>query len=305
MGQQTVPVKLLLLGANGQVGWELQRSLAPLGEVVACTREQADLSRPESLKALVDAHAPQAIINAAAYTAVDKAEDDEATARLVNAEAVRVLADCANATGAVFVHYSTDYVFDGTYELGYEEDAETGPLSAYGRTKLAGEREITASGCLGYIFRTSWVYAARGGNFAKTMLRLASERDELNVVADQYGAPTSAELIADVTAQVVARALDDRNFARRTSGIYHLAAGGHTTWHGFARFVIQHANALGYETRLSAEEIRPITTAEFPVPARRPAYSLFNTDKLCSTFGLMLPRWQLHAERMMVEYLNK
>ena len=239
--------RILLLGANGQVGWELQRALAPLGELLVCDRRRADLADPEGLARLVRAERPQFIVNAGAYTAVDKAESDADNARLINARAVAVLAEEAAGCGAWLVHYSTDYVFDGAGSVPFAEDAPTGPLSVYGQTKLEGEQAIRASGCRHLIFRTSWVYAARGGNFAKTMLRLAGQRDELKVVADQFGAPTSAELIADVTAQALQRLRWDVELAARASGTYHLVASGETSWHLYARFVIEQALERGWE----------------------------------------------------------
>ncbi len=294
-------MKILLLGANGQVGWELQRALSPLGELTVCDRIQADFTRPQSLVERVVASQPDIIVNAAAYTAVDKAEGDEATARLVNAESVATLARAVATTGAWLVHYSTDYVFDGSKAGAYEEDDATAPLSVYGQTKLEGEQAIRASGCRHLILRTSWVYAARGGNFAKTMLRLATEREELRVVADQIGAPTSAELIADVTALMLQRLRHDERLAARASGVYHLVAAGETSWHGYAQFVIAKAAALGLPLKTAAANILPIGTADYPVPARRPANSRLNTDKLQRTFGLHLPEWQYHAERMLQE----
>lgn len=295
--------KILLLGANGQVGWELQRSLAPLGELIVCTRQQADFTRPQSLARLVEQARPQIIVNAAAYTAVDKAESDEATARQVNAESVGVLARAAAERGAWLVHYSTDYVFNGQGTSPYRENDPTGPLSAYGRTKLEGERAVQRSACRHLILRTSWVYAARGGNFAKTMLRLAAERDELKVVADQFGAPTSAELIADVTAQILRRLTHDQALAETASGVYHLVASGETSWHGYARFVIGRAAELGMPLKVMQDSIRAIATADFPVPAKRPANSRLDTDKLRKTFGIYLPAWEQHANRMLEEVI--
>ena len=294
-------MRLLLLGGNGQVGWELQRALAPLGSLTVCNRQQADLSRPETLGPLIQRIQPDVIVNAAAYTAVDKAESDEATARLVNATAVGVLAEQAKRLNALLVHYSTDYVFDGTRLGPQPEDAPTRPLNRYGETKLAGEALIRAAGCRHLILRTSWVYATRGHNFAKTMLRLAGERDELRVVADQIGAPTSAELIADVTALIIQRMAHDAALAAQANGIYHLAAGGKTSWHAYACFVIQTARALGMQLRVDPSRILPINAADFPSAARRPGNSLLDTNKLQRTFGLQLPDWQVHAERMLQE----
>lgn len=294
-------MKILLLGANGQVGWELRRALAPLGEVIACDRQRADMSRPETLAPLLRQCRPDVIVNAAAYTAVDKAETDEAGAALVNSTSVGELAALAKELDALLVHYSTDYVFDGT-AIGFQrEDGPTAPLNVYGRTKLQGERLIKASGCRHLLLRTSWVYACRGRNFAKTMLRLACERDELKVVVDQVGAPTSAELIADVSALMIQRLRHDPDFAVQAYGTYHLVAGGKTSWHEFTRFIIRTARGLGMSFRAEDARILPIRAAEFPAAAARPASSLLDTRKLQSTFDLQLPHWQEHAERMLHE----
>lgn len=295
--------RILLLGANGQVGWELQRSLAPLGELVSCTRAEADLAQPNRLLALVERLEPHVIVNAAAYTAVDKAESDEAVARQINADSVALLAQLAATSGAWLVHYSTDYVFDGTHDRPYVETDATRPMSVYGQTKCQGEHAVTASGCRHLIFRTSWVYSARGNNFAKTILRLASERDMLKVVADQVGAPTSAELIADVTALALYRLAYDAQLAERASGIYHLVAAGEISWHAYAQYVISYAAGQGFALKISADHVNAITTAEYPTPACRPANSRLNTMKLQHTFDLHLPDWQVHADRMLEELL--
>lgn len=297
-------MKILLLGANGQVGWELQRALAPLAELLACDRSSGNLEDLVALQALLRRERPTIIVNAAAYTAVDQAESDVARARLVNAEAVAVLAHYAAANDAWLVHYSTDYVFDGQAPDAYRETAATAPLSIYGQTKLEGEQAIQASGCRHLILRTSWVYAARGGNFAKTMLRLAGEREQLRVVADQIGAPTSAELIADVTAQCLGRIIHEPALAAQASGIYHLVAGGETSWHGYAQFVIGTAGQLGLPLKASVEQVLPISASEYPVPAPRPANSRLNTEKLRSTFGLLLPPWQTHVTRLLHELIK-
>ncbi|TAH47011.1 MAG: dTDP-4-dehydrorhamnose reductase [Betaproteobacteria bacterium] len=296
-------MKVLLLGANGQVGWELQRSLAPVGDVVALGRMGGDglcgdLARPDELVASVRRVAPDVIVNAAAYTAVDKAESEPDLARAINTEAVRRLAAEAATLGAWLVHYSTDYVFDGSGDHPWREDAATGPLSVYGRSKLEGEEAIRASGCRHLILRTSWVYAARGGNFARTMLRLAAERDRLTVIADQIGAPTGAELIADVSAHALRSALRDD----KLSGIYHLAASGETSWHGYARFVIDEARALGLALKVT--DIAPIPTSEYPTPARRPLNSRLDTARLRDLFGLALPDWRIGVRRMLREVLQ-
>ncbi len=295
-------MKILLLGKDGQVGWELQRALAPLGELVALGRQgrdglSGDLSNPAALRATVDAVAPDVIVNAAAHTAVDKAESEAELAQRINADAPGVLAQTAASRGAVLVHYSTDYVFDGSGSKPWQEDDATGPLSVYGRSKLDGEEAIRASGCTHLIFRTSWVYAARGGNFAKTMLRLAAERERLTVIADQIGAPTGAELIADVSAHAV-RSLRARP---ELSGTYHLAAGGETSWHGYASFVIEAARARG--VALKVGEVAPIPTTDYPTPATRPLNSRLDTTRLSAAFGLSLPPWQDGVARMLDETL--
>lgn len=298
-------MKILLLGAYGQVGWELQRALAPLGQLVVCDRHVADLEMPAALSALVERERPTLIVNAAAYTAVDRAESDTERARTINAESVAALATVAHKLGAWLVHYSTDYVFDGAKAVAYVEDDPTGPLSVYGRTKLEGEQAIRASNCQHLILRTSWVYAVRGGNFAKTMLRLARERNELRVVADQYGAPTSAELIADVTALMLQRIVTDPIMAARASGTYHLVASGETSWHGFAQFIVSEALTLGEILKVGPEQVWPIAACEYPVPAERPANSRLNTEKLQSAFGLVLPHWEFHAKRMLHELIKQ
>jgi len=297
-------MKILLLGANGQVGWELQRALSPLGKLVICDRYSADLENHLALSELIEREQPAIIVNAAAYTAVDKAEADVERARRVNAESVAALAVAAHKQGAWLVHYSTDYVFAGNKLGTYVEDDLTAPLSVYGQTKLEGEQAILASGCQHLILRTSWVYAARGDNFAKTMLRLAAEREQLHVVADQFGAPTSAELIADVTALLLQRIVTDAALGKTASGIYHLVASGSTSWHGYAQFVIAEAARLGMPLRATAENIHPITTAEYPVPAQRPANSRLDNQKLQLTFGLQLPEWEFHVKRMLIELNN-
>lgn len=292
-------MKILLLGKNGQVGWELQRSLAPLGEVLALDRRDGggDLSQPEAVAQRIADEKPDWVVNAAAYTAVDKAESDVAMARLINAQAVAAVAQACGQTGATLLHYSTDYVFDGQGEHFHGEDEVTGPLSVYGQTKLEGEQAIMASGCAHLIFRTSWVYAARGGNFAKTMLRLAQEKSQLTVVADQWGAPTGAELIADVSAQVISR------FQRAHSGVYHLVADGQTTWLDYAHHVIEAARARGLPVTVAADQLHPVLTANYPTAARRPLNSRLDTRKLRCTFGLHLPDWQTGVDRMLQEIL--
>lgn len=296
------PPKILLLGPNGQVGWELRRALAPLGRVIALGREHdglcGDLTHPGELAGSVRMLRPDIIVNAAAHTAVDKAESEPALAELLNARAPATLAQLAAELGATLVHYSTDYVFDGSGEQPRAEDAATGPLSVYGRSKLAGEQAIQASGCRHLIFRTSWVYAARGGNFAKTMLRLAGEREQLRVIADQIGAPTGAELIADVTAHAL-RALALRP---ELAGLYHLAAEGQTSWHGYAEHVIAWARRHGQD--LKVQTVEAIPTSAYPTPAQRPLNSRLDTTRLREAFGLHLPPWQSGVERMLTEFLG-
>jgi len=298
-------MKVLLLGKDGQVGWELQRSLAPLGQLLALNaRSQAycgDLANLPGLAKTVRAYAPDIIVNAAAYTAVDKAESDREQAFKVNAEAVRVLAHAAADCGALLVHYSTDYVFAGQGTQPWREDDAVAPLNTYGESKLAGEQAIQAAGCQHLILRTSWVYAARGNNFAKTMLRLAVERDSLGVIDDQHGAPTGAELIADITAHAISATL--RNPA--LAGLYHLAASGETSWCGYARYVLQQAAAQGVPLKAHAEQVKPLTTAAYPTPARRPANSRLDTRKLQKAFALTLPDWRLGVARMLAEIHEK
>ena len=291
-------MKILLLGKNGQLGWELQRSLAIVGDVVALDRHNGgDLGNREALMAAVQAVAPQVIVNAAAYTAVDKAESDADAARAINAHAPALLAIEAKRTGALLVHYSTDYVFDGSGSQPRDEDAAIAPLSVYGSTKAEGEDGIRASGCQHLILRTSWVYAARGGNFAKTMLRLAREREQLKVIADQIGAPTGADLLADLSAHMLRAARANPAL----TGTYHAVAGGETSWHAYARFVIEFARARDIEIKVAADQILAIPTSDYPTPAARPLNSRLNTAKLQQRFGLQLPHWQRGVERMLEE----
>jgi dTDP-4-dehydrorhamnose reductase len=298
-------LKILLLGKNGQVGWELQRSLAPLGQVLALDRHSTDfcgdLSHPERLAQTVHDWRPDVIVNAAAHTAVDKAESEPELARCLNATAPAALAQAAAAIGAWLVHYSTDYVFNGQGEQAWRESDATGPLSVYGQTKLEGEQAIVASGCKHLIFRTSWVYAARGGNFAKTMLRLAGERERLTVIDDQHGAPTGADLIADVTAHALVIAMIDP--AAGLSGIYHLVAAGETSWHGYASHVIAQARQIQPVLTLKVTDIAPVPTSAFPTPAKRPLNSRLSTHKLQQAFGIVLPPWQQGVNRMLAEIL--
>ena len=296
--------KILLLGANGQVGHELRRSLAPLGQVVPTTRSGklpggdaclvADFDHPDSLRQLVTDTAPDIVVNAAAYTAVDRAEDEPAAAFRANAEAPRVLATACAARGAMLVHYSTDYVFDGQGQRPYREDDATAPLGVYGASKLAGEQAISAAGGAHFIFRTAWVYGTHGHNFMKTMLRLAGERDELRVVGDQSGTPTPAYLIADATATALDR------LSMQHSGIYHLTANGRTSWHGFAEAIVAEAFDRGMLTRRPT--VNAITTAEFPTRAQRPAFSCLDNERLETALGIEFPEWRVGLSSVLNEY---
>ena len=301
-------MKILLLGKNGQVGWELQRALSVLGEVIALDRHPAvtpygtlvgDLSDLAGLREAIRSVSPQVIVNAAAYTAVDKAETERELAHTINALASQVMAEEAKRLDALLVHYSTDYVFDGSGMKPWKETDAVAPVNYYGATKLEGEQLIAASGCKHLIFRTSWVYAARGNNFAKTMLRLAKDRASLNVIADQIGVPTGADLLADVAVAALQKALVNPELC----GIYHLAPAGETSWHAYANYVIDFARAHGEV--LVVETISPIATTEYPTPASRPLNSRLATDKLRETFSLHLPDWQSGVTRMLMEALNK
>ena len=295
-------MKILLLGCNGQVGWELQRSLLPLGEVIPCDFDslldhRADFTNPAAIAELVARVHPDVVVNAAAHTAVDKAESEPELARRINATTVGVIAEQTKNLGAVLVHYSTDYVFDGSGAYARDELALPGPLSVYGATKLEGEEFIRASGCRHVIFRTSWVYAARGHNFIKTMLRLAGERETLSVIDDQIGAPTGADLLADVTAHVI-KSLGE---GCGEAGTYHCVAKGETSWFGFARFVIEWARANGQSIKVAPEGVRPILTVQYPTPAARPLNSRLSTEKLTRAFSVKFPYWQTGVERMLRE----
>ena len=298
-------MKILLLGKRGQVGWELQRSLAPLGDIVALSSGSkdhcGDLTNLQGLAETIRKVKPDIIVNAAAHTAVDKAESEPELARIINADAVAVLAREAKLLGAWLLHYSTDYVFNGVGDDPWTEVDITGPLSVYGATKEAGELAIQTSGCKYLIFRTSWVYGARGNNFAKTMLRLASEREMLTVIDDQVGAPTGADLLADVTAHAI-RSVENKP---ELGGLYHLVAAGETTWHGYAHFVIEYARKNGHELKALSESITPVPSSAFPTPAQRPKNSRLDTRKLETKFNLTLPHWQFGLARMLTEFLEK
>jgi len=297
-------MKILLFGKNGQVGWELQRSLAPLGELIALdadSREMCgDFTDLDGLIRTIRAVAPDVIVNAAAHTAVDKAESEPELVRAINALAPAALAQEAKRCNAWLIHYSTDYVFDGSGEQPWRETDAAAPLSVYGATKLEGEQLIQQAACRHLIFRTSWVYGARGGNFAKTMLRLAQERDSLTVINDQIGAPTGADLLADVTAHAIRAAWQRPEL----SGLYHLVAAGETSWHGYASFVLDYARRAGLALKVAPDAIQPVPSNAFPAPAKRPLNSRLDTAKLQSAFGLALPVWQTGVTRMLTEILE-
>ncbi len=301
-------MKILLLGRGGQVGWELQRSLAVMGEVVALDRDAAhnpdrlsgDLTDLAGLERSVLQVQPDVIVNAAAHTAVDKAESEPELSRTINALAPAILARAATKIGAWLVHYSTDYVFDGSGSTPWKEADATGPLNVYGQTKLEGEQAV-ASTHKHLILRTSWVYAARGNNFAKTMLRLASERESLTVINDQFGAPTSAELLADVTAQI----LPQLQAHPERAGLYHCVASGETTWHGYAQFVLGEALEQGLPLKVGPDQVMTTASSNYPTPAKRPLNSRLDTGKLQAAFGLTLPHWQMGVARMLTEISGK
>jgi dTDP-4-dehydrorhamnose reductase len=299
-------MKILLLGANGQVGHELRRSLAPLGEIIATTRnghfedgsscEIADLDKPDSLNGLVERIAPDWVVNAAAYTAVDRAESETDVAFRANAESPGVLAAACARRGAKLVHFSTDYIFPGDGSRPYREDDATSPLGVYGTSKLAGEEAIRAVGDAHLIFRTAWVYASHGKNFLRTMLRLGAEREELRVVADQIGTPTPAALIADITAQVMAS-------SPQATGVFHLTAQGQCSWQEFATAIFAGAHRRDLIAR--APRVLPITTADYPTPARRPAYSCLDTARLRNDLAVALPTWEQGLDRVLDELAIK
>ena len=284
-------MKILLTGKNGQLGFELQRALAPLGEVHAVGTKDCDLADADAVRALVRRVAPDVIVNPAAYTAVDKAESDEAKAHAVNAVAPAILAEEGARLGALMLHYSTDYVFDGNKQGAYTEDDRPAPQSVYGRTKFAGEQGVADANPRHLILRTSWVVGAHGGNFAKTMLRLAAEREALTVVADQFGAPTPAALLADLSAHLV-REHARSHGANFPYGTYHVAAAGETSWHGYAQFVIGEALAAGKALKTTVDTVAPLTTEQYPTPAKRPHNSRLDTTRFRTTFSLVLPSWQ-------------
>lgn len=295
-------MRILLLGKHGQVGWELQRALAPLGQIIALGHKNesglcGDLERPDELRKTVQQLQPDAIVNAGAYTAVDQAESEPERAELINAEAPGVLAEEAARLDAFLVHYSTDYVFDGSGTTLWREDDNPAPLNVYGATKWRGEQAVRQAQAQHLVFRTQWVYAARGKNFIRTMLRLASERDALQVIDDQVGAPTGAELIADVTAHALCMVMRQPE----QGGTYHLAASGQATWHDYARFVISTARDTGWPIRVADDAIARVGTEAFPTPATRPHNSRLNTDRLSDVFGFALPDWRDGVARALSE----
>jgi len=298
-------MKILLFGKGGNVGWELQRSFASLGELVSLDEHDCDpcgdFTNPEGIARTVRTVAPDVIINAAAYTAVDQAESEPERCRTINARAPAVLSAEAKRCGAWLIHYSTDYVFGGSGDRPWRETDATGPLNVYGQTKLEGEEAIRATGCRHLIFRTSWVYSGRGDNFAKAMLRLAQERDRLTVVDDQIGAPTGADLLADVSAHALRAVVQ----GAAAGGLYHLVAGGEISWHGYARFVIDFARRAGIKTRVTPDRIEPVPSHAFPSVAARPKNSRLDTQKVRTIFGLNLPSWQEGVTRMLAEILEK
>lgn len=298
-------MKILLFGGNGQVGWELQRSLIPLGELIALNSASenycGDLTNLKDIKQTIRKIVPDIIVNAAAYTAVDKAENEPELAQILNAEAPGVLAQEAKQINARLIHYSTDYVFNGAGDQPYLETHPAEPLNVYGKTKLEGEKNIQTSGCSHLIFRTSWVYATYGNNFIKTMLRLAQHRDKLTIVNDQIGSPTGAELIADVTAH----ALLTLKHNPEVSGLYHLVAKGNTSWYDFAKFILEHAEHANISLKVKSIALQPIKSSDFPLPAKRPLNSRLNICKLQKTFNLILPEWQAGVSRTLTEILDK
>ena len=294
-------MKILLFGANGQVGWELQRSLAALGQMKTYDRNTLDIGNFKNLRSCVRDYKPEIIVNAAAYTSVDRAESERDKALRINAEAVAVLADEAKKLNACLIHFSTDYVFDGRKLNAYQEIDKTNPQSVYGKTKLQGEEAIKESECNHLIFRTSWIYATRGANFAKNIIRLAKEKDELKVVNDQFGVPTSAELVADITALCLNQITQENILLQNVNGTYHLTPSGKTSWYGFAQYVISESLRLGASFLAKPENVIPISTSDFPSPAKRPPNSQLDTQKLRDTFKLYLPPWQTHVKRFITE----
>lgn len=297
-------MKTLLFGKIGQLGWELNRSLLPLGDLVVLDQHEADFTRPDAIRKLIQENRPDIIVNAVAYTAVDRAEEEEALAYTINAETPGVIAEEAGKLGALMVHYSTDYVFNGEKAEPYTETDEPAPINAYGRTKLAGEQAVAASGCDYLTFRTSWVYAARAQNFMLAMLRLAAEREELSIVSDQIGAPTSARLIADTSLLCLQQAQKERAVGIFSPGLYHLSAAGSTSWHGFTEEIVKLARARG-DIPMKIKTIKPIPTSAYPTPAQRPMNSCLALRRLESDFSLKMPDWKIPLQLAMSERLGR
>jgi dTDP-4-dehydrorhamnose reductase len=296
-------MRILVLGRTGQVGWELNRSLQPLGEVLALSRSEADFSHPETLRKVVRGLHADVIVNAVAYTNVDKAESEKSLAQIINEDGPAILAEEAKRSNALLIHYSTDYVFDGENPEPYIEDDKPNPINAYGQTKLAGERNIQATGCRHLIFRTSWIYSPRGHNFVNTILRLAQQRDQLRIVADQIGAPTSARFIADVTCRILATIRPLGSFLdAETDGIFHLTASNYTTWFGFAQTIIDAKRPQ--RQGVNKPNLIPISTEQYPLPAQRPRNSRLNCDALRNRFGIYLPEWEIGARLCLDEIIE-
>jgi len=294
-------MKILILGANGQVGWELQRTLIPLGEIKACTRKEADLEQLEALKNLIQTYKPQIIVNAAAYSAVDQAETQQEKVQRINTEAVELIAKETKQLKGLLIHYSTDYIFDGRKTTPYKEQDQPNPQSVYGKSKYQGEQKIAESGCNHLIFRTSWVYATRGNNFLNTIIKLAQERDELHIVNDQVGSPTSATLIADITALALYKLIQQPKNTDKLTGTYHLTPTGETSWYFFAKQILKQVEQQGIKLKTTAEKINSIRTEDYPLPAKRPKNSSLNTIKLQQTFNIHLPTWQQQLKRILLE----
>lgn len=295
----TTRVKILLLGRDGQVGRELSRSLLPLGQLTALGRIELNLANSDAILNILNALKPDLIVNAAAYTSVDKAETDKTAAFQINADSVKLMADFAKHNNAIFIHYSTDYVFDGCKKEAYLETDSTNPLNIYGASKLAGEQAILKSGCRGYIFRTSWVFSPHGNNFIKTILNLAKARETLSIVTDQQGSPTSAELISDVTLLAISAALQDK----LTPGIYHLSAGGVTTWFYLAQYIIDKSIEKEVDLKLVSSKIQPILSKAYPLPAKRPKNSQLDSSCLSSMLNITMPEWTIYVDRMISQLI--
>jgi dTDP-4-dehydrorhamnose reductase len=293
-------MRIVVVGRNGQIGWELRRSLLCLGEVIALDRSVIDMSRPETIAPALEQHRPDVVVNASAYTAVDLAESEEALATVVNSVAVGELARAAHRLGALLIHYSTDYVFDGKSSEPYRETSTPSPVNAYGRSKLGGEQAIAQVGGDWLVFRTAWVYGARARNFARTIANAALERDTLNVVADQFGTPTAARTLADSTAHVLRLATQERRATTFESGIFHLTARGRTSWHGFAEKIVAHARTYRGDD-IRTEIITPISASEFAAPAARPTYSVLDCSRFDARFDVQRPQWEVPLEFVMAE----